>query len=145
MSAVQLRPAEPADLADMARLLKEADLSAEGVEAHLPNFLVAIRGREVIGTVGIERYGPVGLFRSLAVTRSERSRGIGETLMARALADARTRGITRLLLLTTTADGYFARHGWHRLDRTSVTGDVTGSAQFRGACPASAVCMEVIP
>jgi N-acetylglutamate synthase-like GNAT family acetyltransferase len=145
MSTVQVRPAEPADLADMARLLEESDLSADGIEAHLENFLVALRGREVIGTVGVERYGPVGLFRSLAVTRSERSRRIGEALMARALADARARGVTRLLLLTTTAEAYFARHGWHRLDRASVTGDVTGSAQFRGACPASAVCMEVIP
>jgi amino-acid N-acetyltransferase len=127
----------------MIRLLEEASLSADGVAEFLPTFRVMFDGRELVGTVGIEHYGADGLLRSLAVARSARSRGVGRALMVQAMRDARQLGIRRLVLLTTTAADYFERQGWRRIERASVTGEVTTSSQFRGACPASAVCMEL--
>ena len=49
----------------------------------------------------------------------------------------------RLDLLTTTAGSYFASRGFHRVERDSITGGLRESAEFRGACPDSAVCMEM--
>jgi amino-acid N-acetyltransferase len=47
------------------------------------------------------------------------------------------------VLLTNTAEGFFARKGFRRIDQKSVTGAVTSSVEFTGACPAHAACMEL--
>lgn len=144
MNATELRPARAGDLPAMTRLLEESALSAEGVSDFLEDFAVAVQGSEIVGTVGIERYESDGLLRSLAVAPSQRSRGIGDLLLHRAVEEAQRRGVRRLVLLTTTAATYFARHGWRTIDRASVSGGVTTSTQFRGACPSTATCMEML-
>ncbi len=144
MNASVVRTARADDLPQMARLLEESALSPEGMSDCLEHFRIALDGREIVGTVGIEHYGSDGLLRSLAVAPSRRSRGIGDLLLRQAIEDARQLGIRRLVLLTTTAAGYFARHGWRIIDRASVTGGLTASSQFRGACPGTATCMEML-
>ena len=144
MNSSLVRTARADDLPTIVRLLEESSLSSEGVSDSLERFRVAVEGTEIVGTVGIEHYGADGLLRSLAVAPSRRSRGIGDILLRQALDDARRLGIRRLVLLTTTAAGYFTRHGWRVIDRASVTGGVTASSQFRGACPGTATCMEMI-
>lgn len=127
----------------MARLLHDSSLSPEGVEDFLEHFRLVFDGTELVGMVGIEPYGPDGLLRSLAVRPSHRTHGIAGLLVRQAIEDARRLGIKRLVLLTTTASGYFVKHGFRTVDRTSISGGVTGSSQFRGACPAGATCMEL--
>ena len=144
MSAPVIRTARADDLPGIARLLEESSLSAEGLSDSPGHFRVALDGTDIVGTVGIEHYGSDGLLRSLAVAPFWRSRGIGDLLLGQALEDARQLGIRRLVLLTTTAAGYFARHRWRVIDRASVSGAVTASSQFRGACPGTATCMEMI-
>lgn len=144
MNVPVVRTAREEDLPAIARLLEEAALSPEGASEFLPHFRVAFDGVTLIGTVGIEPYGEEGLLRSLAVAPSGRSRGTGTLLLRQALDDARQLGIRRLVLLTTTAADYFEGRGWRKIDRATETGGVTNSSQFRGACPASAVCMEMI-
>ena len=138
-----VRPATSGDVAAITRLLEASSLSPDGLVEFLDHFLVALDGEDIVGTVGLEPYGSAGLLRSLAVAPSQRSRGIGLVLLQQAVSEARRRGLTRLILLTTTASDYFTRHGWHRIDRASVTGAITTSSQFTGACPSTATCMEM--
>ena len=53
-------------------------------------------------------------------------------------------GITTVVLLTTTAEDYFPRFGFERTDRSVVPEEVRESAEFRGACPASATVMQLV-
>jgi amino-acid N-acetyltransferase len=143
MNAVRLRSASQEDLKTIATLLTEAGLPTAGVEEHVRSFVLAEQGKECLGVGGLETYGSVALLRSLAVCRQERNTGIGTTLLEQLMTNAHSRGALRLILLTTTAEHYFARKGFVRIERSSLSGPITASKEFTGACPSSAVCMEL--
>jgi amino-acid N-acetyltransferase len=67
---------------------------------------------------------------------------VGRALIDRALSITRQRGIHDVFLLTTTAEEYFPRFGFVCIGRDAVTQEVQTSAEFQGACPASAVVMR---
>ena len=62
---VNISPAIESDLRDILTLLTSVDLPHEGVKDFLGGFLVAKdkEGR-LVGTIGLERHGTVGLLRS---------------------------------------------------------------------------------
>lgn len=130
------------DLPKVLELLEEADLPAAGVEEHNDSFLVA-RDEDggVVGCVGMEVYGDVGLLRSLAVRPSTRGRGIGNLLVEALFERAREKGVGALYLLTTTAEDYFPRFGFEVIAREDADPRLDASEEFRGACPDSAICM----
>ncbi|MFL5608129.1 MAG: GNAT family N-acetyltransferase, partial [Gemmatimonadaceae bacterium] len=70
-----------------------------------------------------------------------RNRRLGRALVTRAIAEAESRGAKALYLLTTTADAYFPSFGFTVTTRDAVPDDVRGTAEFKGACPASATVM----
>jgi len=142
MNNVSLRQAGPADWPAIRALLQANALPLQGAEAHLPTFVVAASGAEVIGTAGAEVYGDVALLRSVAVAPGLQGQGIGESLVGLLLQEARRRGIRQVFLLTTTAAGYFPRFGFERLPREQAPQALQASAEFQGACPASAVLMS---
>jgi len=51
-------------------------------------------------------------------------------------------GIERLYLLTESAQAWFARQGYEPLERARLPETLTRSAEFRGACPDTAVAMQ---
>jgi GNAT superfamily N-acetyltransferase len=81
------------------------------------------------------------LLRSIAVDPTLRQTGVGSALLDDVLDEARAAGARDAWLLTTTAAGFFARHGFRPVDRALVPGVVSGSRQFKGLCPASACLM----
>ena len=83
----------------------------------------------------------MALLRSLAVAPDWQGRGLGAALLAHAERTARQRGITTLYLLTTTAEAFFARHGYVRLPREAAPPVLHQTAEFAALCPASAVCL----
>ena len=89
----------------------------------------------------VEVHGQAGLLRSVAVKPGERGRGTGAILVDRCLASARQRSLTSLTLLTTTAEPYFRRFGFERVDRERVPAPLKESEEFQGACPATATAM----
>ena len=139
-----IRRARPDDLTRITALLQEASLPADGIAAHLSTFLVAESENIIVGAIGLESYGETGLLRSAVVAPEHRNAGIGSALYTELLALARSVGTKRILLLTTTAEKYFGRKGFGVIDRATVRGPVTGSEEFTGACPATAVCMELL-
>lgn len=145
-SLVSTREAQQTDLDAVLALLKQEDLPTEGVAEHLTRFLVAEDAAGAfLGAIGLEYYGgDTALLRSAVVDPSCRSKGIGWALFEGLLENARGLRLKRLVLLTNTAESYFARKGFRKIPRSSITGPVTQSIEFTGACPASAVAMELL-
>ncbi len=133
--------ATPGDAAAIGALLRGAALPAEDFAAHLENFLVMRRAGAIVGAIGFELHGVNALLRSLVVASAWRGTGWGGRLVRRLAAQAPRRGARRFYLLTTTAEAFFARHGFARVARARVPAAIAASEEFRRLCPASAVCM----
>lgn len=145
-SGAALRRATHDDEAAVNSLLTASALPLDGVHEALPSFVVAEDAGEIVGVAGIEECGVKGehaLLRSVAVAPTWRNRGLGREPVTRAIADAEKRGAKALYLLTTTADRYFPSFGFARTTRDAVPEDVKATAEFQGACPASATVMAL--
>jgi N-acetylglutamate synthase-like GNAT family acetyltransferase len=142
-----LRRATRSDETPVNTLLTASALPLDGVHEALPCFVVAEDAGEIVGVAGIEVCGVAGehaLLRSVAVSPSWRNRGLGRVLVNRAIAEAESRGVKALYLLTTTADRWFPSFGFTVTARDAVPDDVRATAEFQGACPASATVMARI-
>jgi amino-acid N-acetyltransferase len=134
--------ARPADFSAIVRLLADAALPHDDLTPeHLRHFLVLRDGDGIAGVVGMEVAEDAGLLRSLAVPEARRGGGRASRLVEALEAHARAAGIRTLYLLTTTAEGFFARRGYASADRTAVPDAIAATPEFRGICPASAACM----
>ena len=140
-AAPQLRPAVPTDLAAVERLLVASSLPLDGVREALDDFVVADAKGDIVGVAGLEVCCDNALLRSVAVQPEWRSHGLGRALVTRMISDAEARGLRALYLLTTTAERYFPGFGFRTISRDEVPEDLRGTAEFRGACPASATVM----
>lgn len=143
-STPTIRRATAADASAVEALLTASHLPLDGVREALGCFFVAHDDGRLVGVAGIEECGVRGehaLLRSVAVDPAWRSRGLGRTLVSRAIALAESRGAKALYLLTTTAEHYFPGFGFSSTSRDAVPDDVRSTAEFRGACPASATVM----
>ncbi len=142
-----LRTARDSDLSSIEQLLREASLPVDGVRDAVSGFVVAEDRSRIVAVGGLERCGDDALLRSLVVVPSARGSGIGHRLVAQLLEGARTAGITRLWLLTETAEEFFRRFGFRRVERDRVPDAVRATDEFSHACPASATAMarRVLP
>lgn len=136
-----IRPATPADRIRVEELLRAEGLPLDGIPVDLTRFVVAESAQGVVGAAGLELYGAAALLRSVVVDPSLRGTGLGRRLVERACADAAEAGVDVIYLLTTTAPGYFPRLGFTRIDRKAAPAGLSDSAEFRGACPDSAILM----
>lgn len=136
-----IEPADPTDLPAVLALLSANGLPHDGLADHFATALVARDGDTVVGSAALELYGEAALLRSLAVAEVLRGQGLGRQLTTAALALARTRGVRRVYLLTTTARGYFPSFGFIPITRAEVEPAVQASAEFTGAFPASAAVL----
>jgi amino-acid N-acetyltransferase len=138
---MKIRKATNRDLDAVEGLLSANDLPLDGVKETLSGFIVAEEGGRVIGAVGLEKFGSVALLRSAVVSEGNRGGGVGRRLVEHILDYAESDGIEELFLLTTTAENYFPRFGFTRTTRSAVPPAVKASAEFRGACPDTALVM----
>jgi amino-acid N-acetyltransferase len=139
----EIRPAADADYPAVMALLEAAGLPTAGVPRTLGEFLVADAGDGLAGAIGLERYGSGALLRSAVVRPDDRGTGIGAALVRAVLDRARDAGLREVYLLTTTAERWFPRFGFTRIEREQVPDAVRASVEFREACPASAAVMRV--
>lgn len=88
----------------------QADLPHDGVEEYLSGFLVARSGGgKLLGCIGLERHGELGLLRSAAVLPEFRGQWIGNKLVRELLKRAASDGVTEVTLLTITAKDFFQK------------------------------------
>lgn len=136
-----LRPATVKDLPRVEQLLTDSKLPLDGVKESLKDFVVAEANGDIVGVAGLEVCCDDALLRSVAVRPEWRSKGVGRALVIRAIAEAESRGIRALFLLTTTAEHYFPSFGFAKVERSVIPEAVRATKEFTSACPASAVAM----
>ncbi len=139
---MELRMGGESDAVRIRTLLVDCGLPIEDLDSGPIDFLIAGEGGETFGVIGLQSFGRVGLLRSLAVEARGRGKGTGSTLVDALEAHARTAGIGQLVLLTQTAEPFFAARGYAPIARDAAPQAVQGSAEFRSICPASATCMS---
>jgi amino-acid N-acetyltransferase len=135
-------PASPMDESWIRQLLTLCGLPHEDLTPqHLNHFWVIKEKEEIVGMVGLEIHGRSALLRSLAVDPRFRKRGFASELSARAEHFAASHNIKELYLLTMTAESFFLKQGYQRIERNSAPPAIQGTAEFRGLCPVSSVLM----
>jgi amino-acid N-acetyltransferase len=123
-------------------LLAAANLpTSDLTDEQLTSFFYCGSATAPSALIGLEIYGPDGLLRSLVVDPSLRSAGLGSALVGHVEAHAERHDVGTLYLLTTTAEAFFARRGYHRIDRTVAPAAIRSTREFAGLCPASSAFM----
>jgi amino-acid N-acetyltransferase len=140
MFAIRAPGAE--DLPALKTFLDDCGLpSSDLTVAHLDDFLILSQSRRVLGSIGMEKFGSDALLRSLAIDNVMRGEGLAKRLLEEMESTARDCGVSRLYLLTTSADRFFEHHGYQRIDRSSAPASIQNTTQFASICPASAICL----
>jgi amino-acid N-acetyltransferase len=129
---------------EVRALLVAAALPVEDLVSARPDFLGLRDAAGFIGVIGLERHGEAALLRSLAVRDDQRGKGLGTTLVRALEARAPGLGVTRLWLLTTTAESFFRQLGYAPVLRDTAPLAIRETAEFRGICPTSAICMTKV-
>ena len=123
-------------------LLDAADLPSDDVASLDLDHFIGLGDRDdPDGVVGLEVFGDVALLRSLVLDASRRGTGEGRMLVTAVEAHARAHGITRLYLLTTTAEAFFAHLGYTRSAREAAPDAIQRTREFSSLCPSTAAFM----
>src|SRR5215472_13757839 len=114
---VILRAATRRDVENIRMLLESSGLPTGDLASAAPEFVVACLGSEVIGVGAIERRESAALLRSVTVATGRRGSGLGRLLVLELERRARAAGVRQLVLLTQTAERFFAALGFSVIDR----------------------------
>lgn len=120
-----------------AQGLPTSDITDE----HLEHFFFVGSDDSPTGLVGLEIYGRNALLRSLVVDENARRRGLGSTLAAHAEQYAASKSVRSIYLLTATAETFFRRLGYVRIDRSQAPSSIERTREFASLCPASSAFM----
>jgi amino-acid N-acetyltransferase len=143
------RHATTRDVDAIEALLVKSGLPVAGVRetiaADPEAFVVATSPADkasVVAVAGLETCCDNALLRSVAVDPTWQRRGLGQELVRDVVSRAEARGLRALYLLTMTAEHYFPRFGFERVERGDVPTEIAETEEFREACPASATAMR---
>lgn len=142
---ITITKASPAQLQETLALLHAVDLPHEGVAEYFDSFLVAVdEAGKVFGCVGLERHAKIGLLRSLAVCPDYQGKRLGTRLTYALLDIAAEKGISEVVLLTTTAKNFFAKvFQFEEVKRTRFDEALKNSPEWNLPRCSSAVCMKL--
>jgi len=138
---LRITPSLAMDRAPIQELLTASGLPVADLETAPLRLWVARDGSRVVGSIGLERYGSAALLRSLCVDPAYRRSGVGQELVFTLEHASRDAGVGLLVLLTQSAESFFASLRYSVIDRAYVPDEILQSAEFRSLCPASATCM----
>lgn len=126
-------------------LLASCDLPTDDLDDASIALIGAFDGGAMVGVIGLQSCGDVGLLRSLAVDAAHRDRGVARALCDRVFEVAHARDLREIWLLTTTAEAYFTRLGFTPIARDAAPAQLRATAQFASLCPATARVMRRPP
>lgn len=135
-----IRAATADDLPSALALLQAAELPTEDLS---PEHLAFVAEGEagLLGVIGVEIFGDIGLLRSLVVSPGGRNAGVGRELVTALELWATNQGTRQLWLLTIDASDYFSRRGFTARPRAEVPESIENSAEFSSLCPGDAILM----
>ena len=110
-------------------------------DEHLEHFFFVGSDGSPTGLVGLEVYGTDALLRSLVVGEAARGKGLGSVLVDHAERYAASKSVRSIYVLTTTAEGFFKRRAYYRIDRSRAPPSIKETHEFASLCPASSAFM----
>lgn len=137
MSTLHATPIAHEALHELVAALDAAGLPTSDVRDEARQFF-RFDDTSTLGFAGIEGEGVDRLLRSVVVLPCRRHAGAGTALVATLERMARSQGVHRLHLLTTSARPFFERCGFTIVDRASAPAAIAASREFRSLCPSSA-------
>ena len=142
LSVYKIQKAEPGDWVAVMALLNQNKLPIEDLEPGQQIFWMAKTGDKLAGVIGLEKYGDYGLLRSMTTDRQFRNKGIASSLISELFNHARVAGIKEIYLLTETAEKYFEKKGFEKINRDAAPEEIKQSREFSHVCPTSAGLMK---
>lgn len=141
-TTTSIGPASGGDLDGIKRLLIGSLLPSRDVGRANQRFIVASDGGRLIGCAGLQVAGQDGLVRSMAVHWTRRNAGLGSKLHQRLLFEAALAGVTTLYVVTTTAEDFFAGHGFKKIEAAAVPAELQASEEFTAFVPGGSTVMS---
>lgn len=139
---ISYREAHDSDLTTIHSILKSQNLSTESLGTGKTEFFLALQDNTTVGVAGFEYYREDVLLRSVAVPSDLQKKGIGSQLVDWMITLAKQKEKNRIVLLTESAENFFARKGFVTIARSSINNDsMNQSSQFAGGCCSKAACM----
>lgn len=135
-------PASGGDLDAIKRLLVGSLLPSRDVGGGNQRFIVASENGRIIGCAGLQVAGQDGLVRSMAVHWTRRNVGLGSRLHERLLFEAVLAGVRTLWVVTTTAEDFFAGHGFKKVAAADVPAELQASDEFTTFVPGGSTVMS---
>jgi len=122
--------------------LAQAGLPKIGTSANAQAFKFIAPDNLVVAYAALEGSGGAVLLRSVVVAPEHRGKGVGEALVHAVVSEAAAQGVRELWLLTETAEPFFSRLGFERVDRAHAPENIAATSEFTTLCPVSAACMK---
>ncbi len=139
---INIRQADKADLADIIKLLDNNNLPTIDIPNSSIQLFIGSYNCSTIGVIGIEIYEKTGLLRSLAVQESFNKLKVGTKLINKLFDHIKLNNIRDVYLLTESAEDYFTRFEFEKVDRSIVPGVIMETREYKDICPNSAVVMH---
>ena len=136
-----IRPATANDYSRVCDLLQSENLPTIDLPKDLPHFFVKTDSEGIVGIVGLELYGGAALLRSMIVLPFYRNKGVASELIDELTLNAKKENVHSIFLITNTAEEFFNRKGFRKVERRNVDERVLQSQEFNGLCPASSAVM----
>jgi amino-acid N-acetyltransferase len=137
----QVEHASSRDLVPIRGLLEAAGLPTNDLESARPEFVVIREEGRVIAAGALQRFRSSALLRSVVVAADRRRSGLRRAIVGELERSARAAQVGQLVLLTQTAQEFFARQGYRVIERGNAPQDMQGSEESGSLCPSSAACM----
>jgi amino-acid N-acetyltransferase len=141
-TTTSIGPASGGDLDGIKRLLVGSLLPSRDVGGESQRFIVACEGGRLIGCAGLQVAGQDGLVRSMAVHWTRRNAGLGSRLHRRLLFEAVLADVRTLYVVTTTAEDFFAGHGFRKIAAHEVPPGLRASEEFTAFVPGGSTVMS---
>jgi amino-acid N-acetyltransferase len=116
-------------------------LPTEDCAEQTHNFYGIFDKDDLVAAGGLEPAANYALLRSLVVQERYRDRGLARVMSEFLINQAHSEGKKAVYLLTETAERYFEKLGFCRLDRAKVPLEIMQTRQFTSLCPDTASCM----
>ncbi len=136
-----IKSAKQEDLESIIKLLSDNNLPMIDIKQDNIQLFIGLLNNKIISSIGLENYKSIGLLRSLAVKDSFKGQQIGAKLVWQMIDFCKIEKVSKLYLLTTTAEKYFDKFGFIKIDRLEVPDIIKQTREFKDICPVSAVVM----
>jgi amino-acid N-acetyltransferase len=123
------------------KLLDDNNLPTTDIYQDNIQLFIGLIDDKIMSVIGLEKYKNVGLLRSLAVTDLFKNQQVGSRLIRHIVDLCASEHIDKIYLLTTTAEKYFVKFGFTKIERMEAPDILKQTREFKDICPVSAVLM----